>query len=75
MCEDSAFISVSVTVTSSNLTEFDMNVLQERLKEQKRRREKIALNKNRPFPRKKHVYYNVVDMDTGTDEVKLATDL
>ena len=68
LCADCAFISISVT--SSNLTEFDMNILQERLKEQKRMREKAALNKTPPSRRKEQ--YTPVEIDTGTDEVKLA---
>ena len=63
-------LHVSVYVTSSNLTEFDMNVLQERLKEQKRMREKAALNKTPPSRRKEQ--YTPVEIDTGADEGKLA---
>lgn len=46
-----------------------MNVLQERLKEQKRMREKAALNKTPPSRRKEQ--YTPVEIDTGTDEMKL----
>lgn len=46
-----------------------MNILQERLKEQKRMREKAALKKTPPSRRKEQ--YTPVEIDTGVDEVKL----
>lgn len=49
-------------------TDFDMNVLQERLKEQKRKREKAALNKTPPSQRKDQ--YTPIEIDTGSDELK-----
>ena len=64
---DFAFIKTSVM--ASTFTEFDMNILQERLKEQKRTREKAALNKTPPSHRKEQ--YTPVEADTGADEVKL----
>ena len=50
-------------------TDFDMNVLQERLKEQKRMREKAAKNKTPPSQRKEQ--YTPVELDTGSDELKM----
>ena len=64
---DYAFIKTSIM--ASTLTEFDMNILQERLKEQKRMREKAALNKTPPSQRKEQ--YTPVEVDVGADEVKL----
>lgn len=60
---------LTVYLISSYFTEFDMNILQERLKEQKRMREKAALNKTPPSRRKEQ--YTPVEIDTGADEVKL----
>ena len=55
-------------------TDFDMNVLQERLKEQKRMRQKAAKNRTPPSQRKGQ--YTPIDLDNGSDEVKIdsATD-
>ena len=52
--------------------DFDMNVLQERLKEQKRMREKAAKTKTPPSQRKEQ--YTPVELDTGSEELKSATD-
>ena len=60
---------IKISVMASTLTEFDMNILQERLKEQKRMREKAALNKTPPSRRKEQ--YTPVEVDVGADEVKL----
>ena len=53
----------------STSTDFDMNVLQERLKEQKRMREKAALNRTPPSQRKEQ--YTPIEIDTGTDDVRM----
>ena len=51
----------------NNPIEFDMNILQERLKEQKRMREKAARNKT---PQRKD-QYTPVEIDTGTDDLRM----
>ena len=55
---------------TSLFTDFDMNVLQERLKEQKRMREKAALGKTPPSQRKDQ--YTPIEIDTGSEEPKMS---
>ena len=49
--------------------DFDMNVLQERLKEQKRMREKAAKNRTPPSQRKEQ--YTPVEIDAGSSAAKM----